>query len=622
VTAETPGRSAAPFQAKLRSAFAEARYLPRTLRLVWAASGGWTAAWAALLLVQGLLPIAVVYLVRAVVNALVAASRAHGDWPHLRAVLVVAAPLGAVLLLTAVLRSLYDWVRTIQADLVAIHISDLIHRKCAEADLVYYETPAFNDLMYQARNDAASRPQALLDNLGGLLQNAVTLVGMAAVLIPLGFWLPLVLVARMVPAFYAVFHFSRLQCEWRSRVVLDERRAQYYESLLTSAEPAAETRVFGTEGRFRRAYQEVCHRLRLHGLALKRREKLGELYAALVSHVITGATLAWVVWRTLRGTLILGDLALCFQAFNQGQQMLRSLLGNTQQIFSNLLFLGKLYEFLALESKVLTPAVPVPLPALRQAIRFEHVRFRYPGSERAALDDFNLEVPAGRIVAILGPNGSGKSTVVRLLCRLYDPDEGRITIDGTDLRAVNLEELRGAVSPLFQTPVQYCATAGENIFLGDLRGAPTQARIEAAAGAAGAHEVISRLAGGYDAVLGKKLGVGTELSGGEWQRVALARALLRPASILLLDEPTSAMDTWAEADWMDRLRQSAQGRTAIVITHRLSTAMRADAIFVLDQGRVAESGSHAALLAAGGLYAAAWASQTQKSAPGATAPPV
>ena len=616
---ETPRGAPSPFRAKLLSAFTEARYLPRTLRLVWTASRGWTAAWGVLLLVQGLLPICVVYLVRAVVNALVAAAGAHADWPHLHAVLVVAIPLGAVLLLTSVLRSLYDWVRTIQGDLVSIHIADLIHRKGAGVDLAFYENPAFHDLMYQARNDAANRPQLLLENLGGLLQSAVTLVGMAAVLVPLGFWLPLVLVVRMLPAFYAVFHFSRLQCAWRSQVVLDERRALYYDSLLTTAEPAAEARVYGTEGRFRGAYQEVRLRLRLGGLALKRRESLGELYAALVSHVITGGALAWIVWRTLRGTFVLGDLALCYQAFNQGQQMLRSLLGNTQQTFSNLLFLGKLYEFLALESKVVTPAHPVRLPPVERSIRFEHVRFCYPGSERPALDDFNLEVPAGRIAAILGPNGSGKSTVVKLLCRLYDPDAGRITIDGTDLRAVNPDELRRAVSPLFQVPVHYCATARDNITLGDLPGAPTGARIESAAAAAGAHEAISRLPDGYDSVLGKGLGVGTELSVGEWQRIALARALLRPAPILLLDEPTSAMDTWAEADWMERLRQSAQGRTTIIITHRLSTAMRADTIFVIERGRVAESGSHEGLLAAGGLYTAAWSAQTKESPPGASA---
>ncbi len=231
------------------------------------------------------------------------------------------------------------------------------------------------------------------------------------------------------------------------------------------------------------------------------------------------------------------------------------------------------------------------MPAVQRGIRFENVTFRYPGSERATLENFNLEVPAGRVTAILGANGSGKSTVLKLLCRLYDPEAGRVTRVPSG------------------HPEGY-ATVTENIAMSDLQGAPTADQITAAAKAAGAEEVIARLPAGYDSLLGKTLESGTELSGGEWQRIALARAFLRPSPILLLDEPTSAMDSWGEADWMVRLRQLAQGRTAVIITHRLSIAMRSDSIFVMEQGRVVESGSHAELLRAGTRYATAWASQT------------
>jgi ATP-binding cassette subfamily B protein len=599
-----------PILVRMQMAFGEARYLPRTLRMIWTAAGGWTVAWAALLFIQGLLPIAVVYLVRAVVNALVAASATGGDWLQVRPALYLALALGGIMVLTTILHSILGWVRTNQADLVSVHIADLIHRKCGASDLSVYETPNFYDLMHQARSDASSRPLALLENIGGLLQSAVTLIGMAAVLIPLGLWLPLLLVLRTLPAFFTVFHFARQQYIWRTKVTPVDRRSQYFDWLLTSVEPAAETRLFGTEKHFRQAYQDVRRQLRLGGLALQRREAVGEFYAAMVAHVITGATLAWMVWRTLSGPLVLGDLVLFYQAFNQGQQMLRALLGNTQQIFTNLLFLGKLYEFLALEARVVSPPKPVPLPPVRQGIRFEHVRFRYPGGERVALEDFNVEIPAGRISAILGPNGSGKSTVLKLLCRLYDPEAGRITIDGVDLRAVSLEDLRRTISPLFQAPVHYSASVRENIALDEVSRA-SQARIEAAARTAGAHEVVARLPGGYDCMLGKGFASGTELSGGEWQRIALARAFLRTSPLLLLDEPTSAMDSWAEADWIERLRQAAQGRTTIIITHRMSTAMCADAIFVMDLGRVVESGSHRELLAVGGRYAAAWAAQSE-----------
>lgn len=601
------------FREKLRSALVEARHLPRTLRLVWTASKVWTAVWIVILLIQGLLPVAAVYLVRAVVNALVAATEAGGDWLHLREVLFLAAPLGAILLLTEALRSLVGWIRTIQAHLVSVYIAGLIHEKCAAADMAFYETTTFYDLMHQARHDAADRPLVLLDNMGGLLQSGVTLVGMAAILIPLGFWLPLVLLVRTLPAFFTVIHFARLQYAWRTKATPDDRRAQYFDSLLTTAEPAAEARMLRTEGYFRRAYEGLRGKLHLGVMDLKRRETLAEFAASSLSLVITAATLAWVVWHTIHGPLVLGDLVLLYQALNQGQVMLRALLGNTEQIFSNLLFLGKLFEFLALEPKVVSPHQPKPLPSMRESIRFEQVNFSYPGGDRLALRDFSLEVPAKKMVAILGPNGSGKSTVVKLLCRLYDPDTGRVTLDGVDLRDLDLEELRRSISPFFQTPVRYSATASENIELGDLPQAPTQDQIEAAAKAAGVHEIIARLPGGYDCLLGKEFEHGTELSGGEWQRIALARAFLRTAPILLLDEPTSAMDSWAEADWLDRFEQLARGRTAIIVTHRLSAAMRADVIFVMENGQVVETGAHDELLAKGGLYAASWATQIRRT---------
>ena len=612
--------SAASLKAKLRSASSHARYIPETLRLVWDSSGGWTIAWVVLLLLQGLLPIAIVYLMRAVVNALVAASAAGADWSHIRTVLFLAAPLGAVMLLTEVLRSVASWVGTIRADLVSCRVADLLHQKCVEADLALYETPEFYDQLHQARFDAAHRPLALVESIGGLFQNGVTLVGMAAVLIPFGFWLPLVLVVRTLPAFYAVFHFARVQYAWRAKVAPDERRLAYCDWLFFSNEPAAEVRLFRTGDHFREIYQKLRLKLRAESMALKRREALGELCASGLSLVITAATLAWITWRAVRGPLVLGDLVLFYQAFNQGQQVVRSLLDRAEQIFSSLLFLGKFYEFLGLETQVAMPARPVSVPPLKKGIRFENVTFHYPGRDQAALDNFSFEVPAGRIVAILGPNGSGKSTVIKLMCRLYDPDAGRITIDGVDLRDIDLDDLRCAISPLFQMPVHYYLTVGENIALSDLPNAPTQEMIEAAAKAAGAHEIISRLPGGYDSVLGRGFKYGTELSGGEWQRIALARAFLRPAPILLLDEPTSAMDSWAEADWMDRFRRLARGRTAMIVTHRLSTAMRADTIFVMERGRVVESGSHDALLSAGGLYAASWASQMKESAGARVAP--
>jgi ATP-binding cassette subfamily B protein len=291
---------------------------------------------------------------------------------------------------------------------------------------------------------------------------------------------------------------------------------------------------------------------------------------------------------------------------------MRTLLENAGQIYSNVLFLGNLFDFLALEPRIVDPPIKQPMPAGRGAISFDNVTFYYPGSDRPALRDFDLTIPAGKIVAIVGPNGAGKSTLIKLLCRFYDPDGGQITLDGVPLAELSLAELRRQMTVLFQEPVRYNASAAENIALGDLAVQAGLAEVEAAAHAAGADEAIGRLPAGYDTLLGKWFAGGAELSVGEWQRVALARAFLRQARVIILDEPTSAMDSWAEADWMDRFRALAAGRTAIIITHRFTTAIRADTIHVMEQGRIVESGSHAELLVRAGRYAASWASQVQE----------
>ena len=299
-----------------------------------------------------------------------------------------------------------------------------------------------------------------------------------------------------------------------------------------------------------------------------------------------------------------------YQAFQQGLRLARELLQNVGELYQNTLFLGNLFEFLALEPRVVSPRAPVPVPRqLQDGIRFQNVSFRYPDRQRLALQDFELVVPQGRVVAIVGPNGAGKSTLVKLLCRFYDPESGSITIDGVDLRNFAIDELRQQITVLFQEPVHYNASVQENIGLGDLSKISDAGLVRAAAEAAGADALIQRLPNGYENLLGHWFEKGVELSVGEWQRLALARAFMRQAPILILDEPTSAMDPWAEADWLRRFRDLAAGRTALLITHRFTTAMIADEIHVMEEGRLLESGSHKELIARGGRYAAWWSAQ-------------
>lgn len=372
-------------------------------------------------------------------------------------------------------------------------------------------------------------------------------------------------------------------------------------------------RLFGLGDHFQSAYQSLRQRLRSERLQLAQEQSLAELAAGAMALAITGGALAWMMWKALHGLVSLGDLALFYQAFDQGQRLMRSLLEHVGQIYSNMLFLGDLFEFLALAPQGVEPSRPTPVPIpFKPGICFEHVTCHYSGSQRIALRDFSLTIPAGQIVAIVGPNGTGKSTLLKLLCRLYDPDAGSIRVDGIDVRALPIQKLRHVITVLFQEPVQYNATVAENVLLGDVTTAPSMAAVKAAAQAAGAHEIITQLPHGYDTLLGKWFTGGTELSVGEWQRLALARAFLRQAPILLLDEPTSAMDSWAENDWMARFRGLVNGRTAVIITHRFTTAMRADVIHVMEDGQIVESGCHHDLLACSGRYAQSWTAQMQE----------
>ena len=604
---------------RLQRAVAEAPHLGRALRLVWRAAPGLTAWWGALLLVQALLPVALVYLTKLLVDDLTAVVRGGAGLAQAQRPLLLAAALAGVLVLTEALHAAGRWLRAAQAEVVKDHLAALVHDKAVAVDLAYYESAAYFDQLHLIRYDIYHRPVALVENVGSLLQNAITLAAMLVVLVRFGVWVPLALLVSTLPALWVVVRYAVRQHEWRLRTTEAERRAWYHDWLMTSREHAEEVRLFDLGERLRRGYAELRRGLRLERVRLAREEGLSGLAAGAGALAIAGAALAWMVWRALRGQVTLGELAMFYQAFSQGQRLLRSLLDNLGQIYSNSLFLGSLFGFLEIEPRVVSPPQPAVVPAAAApAIRFRGVTFRYPSSDRDALREFDLEIPAGRVTALVGPNGAGKSTLIKLLCRFYDPLAGTIELNGVDLRRFDLEELRRLVSVLFQQPAHYSATLAENIALGDVRREPETARIAAAARGAGADEAAARLAHGYDTMLGTWFAGGTEVSVGEWQRIALARAYFRDAPVVLLDEPTSAMDSWAENQWLDRFRTLVAGRTALVISHRFTTAMRADVIHVMEEGRVIESGTHAELLARGGKYVTSW--RAQMRAPGAGSP--
>jgi ATP-binding cassette, subfamily B, bacterial len=588
-------------------------YLPKTFRLIWVAAGAWTIVWAAMLVILGLLPAASVYLTRELIDSIVAFQGQGVAWEALRPMLSLLALFAGVMILTLALQSQLNWVRSAQAEYIRDYLTSLVHEKAVSVDLAFYEKADYYDMLHRAREDATSRPLALLENMGSLLQGCITLVAMGAMLIPYGLWLPLLLLVSALPAFSILLLFNRRYHRWWEATTMDRRWSQYYDVVLTHVMSAAEVRLFNLGPHYQNAYQKLRRRLRTESLKLLRDQNLAQLGSGIVGLLAVGGVMGWMVWRVLLGLATLGDLALFYQVFNRGRSLLQSVLGSVGQVYTNILFLRNLFEFLEQRPQVGEPALGLQKPAvLAREIHFRGISFSYPDSQHKALDNFNLTVPAGQLVAIVGANGAGKSSLLKLLCRLYDPQFGAIEFDGIDIRTMPLRELRDKITVLFQDPFPYHATAAQNIQMSNLEADSSQAEMEAAAKAAGAHDVIMRLPDGYNTLLGKAFTGGTELSGGEWQRLALARAFLRPAEIIILDEPTSALDSWSEEDWFARFRRLANGRTAIIITHRFTIAKDADMIHVMDAGQIVESGSHDELLAADGLYARSWRSQTNR----------
>ncbi len=590
-----------------------ALYVGRSLGFIWASARCWTVAWLVLLIVQGLLPVATVYLTKILVDEIAAAAGSGAAWDKMSPIFQAGALMGAVLLLSEFLGNAIGWIRENQAELLNNYLRSLIHRKSVEVDLAFYESSEFYDHLHRASEEAGSRPMVLVENMGSAFQNGITLFAMAAVLIPYGLWLPAALLLSTLPAFYVILRFSLKHHKLWLETTPDERRSWYYDLLLTSGETAAELRLFTLGDHFRNLHQALRRRLHQKRVRLSGQQTIAQLAAGAAGLAITAGALAWMVWRIILGVVTLGDLALFYQAFNRGQGLMRSLLQNVGQIYKNSLFLGNLFEFLTMKPRVVNPVQPVRFPsAVKEGLSLENVSFRYPGSKRFALQNFNLRLPAGQITALVGPNGAGKSTLIKLICRFYDPEKGIVRLDGIDLHRFSLEELRGAITVLFQEPVHYNDTAETNISLGSIKRKPSLPEIKNAALSAGAHAPIASLPNGYETLLGKLFENGEELSVGEWQRIALARAFLRKAPILLLDEPTSAMDSWAEADWLNRLREHTKGQTVLIITHRFTTAMYADTIHVIERGSVVESGTHAQLAEMEGVYAESWKQQTNR----------
>ncbi|NNC64527.1 MAG: ABC transporter ATP-binding protein, partial [Gammaproteobacteria bacterium] len=503
------------------------------------------------------------------------------------------------------------WIRVALSETFRDYLRGRLHEKAIELDLEFYETSAYHDRLYRVMGDVAQRPVTMLESLGSLVQSTVTILGLAFLMVAYAWWLPLLLIVGALPALAVATRFSRRRHAWWMRRTQDERWTQYYETVLTHSSIAAEVRLFDLGSHFKTLYQELRARLRDERIDLERRHVLENVMAGLLALFITAGVMIWITLRAFRGAATLGDVALFYQAFSRGQNLMRSILLGVNQVYDSSLFVAELFEFFALQPMTAPPRVPGRIVEPPESVKFEHVSFAYPASDDLSLKDVTVEFKRNKTVAIVGENGAGKSTLLKLLCRFYDPKEGRVLVDGAPLTDMPLEDARRLLTVLFQFPVQYHASAAQNIAYGDVDGEIDHSRIREAARLAGIDTKIESLPDGYETLLGKWFVEGQELSGGEWQRLAMARAYYRDAPIIVLDEPTSMLDSWAEADWFERFRSLTRDRIGIVVTHRFTIARRADIIHVMQSGRIVESGSHEDLLLLGGLYASSWKQQIE-----------
>lgn len=567
---------------------------------------------AALVTVQSGLPLAALYLMKRILDSVSAAVASQGRPELVQSVMFWILSAAGVALLAALLRALGEYVTQAQSLQVTDAVAETLHAQSVAVDLAYYEDPSYYDTLHRAQGEAPHRPTSIVNGLTQIAQNGLALAGIAAWLVSLNWRLAAALILGVLPGAVVRLMFSRRLYDLQQAQTEQERRAWYYHAVLTEAASAKELRVFSLGALFRSRYRELRRAIREGTLALAGRRAVADILGQFVATCALFGSVAWLALQTVRGAVTLGDLAVYYVGFQTGLALLQAVLRAMAGLYEDNLFLTNLYRFLDLAPGVAAPPRPKTVPRpMRRGIAFDGVAFRYEGHEQDALHGIDLVLAPGEVVALVGENGSGKTTLVKLLCRLHDPSRGAVTVDGIDLRDLDPVEWRRGISVAFQDYVHYALTAGENIWLGDVDTPPVSARIADAGRRSGADAVVGRLPNGYETQLGRWFLEGHELSEGEWQRLAMARALWRDAHILILDEPSSSLDPLAEAELVRRFRGWLGGRSAVIISHRLSTVQMADRVYVMDRGRIVERGPHAALLAQNGQYARLYRAQAQ-----------
>ena len=604
----------------LAQRFKALRNLPPFLRMIWRTSAGLTIASLGLRLVRALLPVSMLYVGKLIIDEAVRLASLPGSFPAfeqalgsgLLAPLLWLLAIEFLLAISAdVIGRLVSYADAMLGELFANASSIALMEHAARLDLEDLEDPEQQDRIERARRQTTGR-SSLMSQLFGQVQDVITVASLAVGLMVYAPWLIVLLAVALIPAFIGESHFNTLGYSLNFHWTPERRQLDYIRLTGGSVETAKEVKIFNLHHFLIARYRQLAGKFYQANRALARRRAVwGSVLAALGT---AGYYLAYayIAWRTVRGDFSIGDLSFLAGSFARLRQLLEGLLVGFSQVASQALYLDDLFSFFAIEPEIGSKpdALPVPEP-IQQGFVFEDVGFCYPGSQRWAVRHLSFELRAGEVLALVGENGAGKTTLVKLLARLYDPDEGRILLDGRDLRDYDLDSLRASLGVIFQDFVRYHLAAAENIGVGQVDAMDDQQRIEQAAQRGMADEVIASLPDGYAQVIGRRFRQGVDLSGGQWQKIAIARAYMRDAQVMILDEPTAALDARSEFEVFQRFTELSSGRTAVLISPRFSTGRMADRILVLGKGRVEASGTHEQLMAAGGRYAELFALQAE-----------
>jgi len=582
-----------------------------SLRLVWNSTPGWTFTNIVMSVLRSIFPLMLIWLLKVVVDDITQAVKAgpmasdmNMLWPVLAVVIIW--------FLDEASSDFSNYVRKKQAFKLEIYMYGLLHAKAIKLDLINFERPEYFDCLSRASREAPWRPNSILNNLVSMLRGLLSLLLMAGLILTLHWTLAVLLLVANIPGIWLRLYYADILYNFQRTQTPEARKSAYFNWLLTGDRPSRELRLFGLGNYFISLFKKSFLKQKEEEINIIRRRTVIELISNLFKASALLITLLFIARQTINGKLSLGQMAMFLLAFRQGMMYVKDLFGAMAGLYEDGLFIGDTFEFLNLKESV-TAAEPIVAPSpLKKNIVVENLSFTYPGNNFTTISNVSFEIKKGEIIALVGPNGAGKSTLVRLLCRLYDPDSGNVKYDGNDIRNIDPQEYRKLFSVVFQDFMLYNLSAGDNIRMGNIDEINPESGIKSSAESTGVHELINNLPNGYDTVIGNLFDDSRELSWGEWQKIALARALFRDAPVLILDEPSSALDADTEYDIFSRFREIVKGRTSILISHRFTNVSLADRIIVLDKGSIAETGTHDELMKRGGIYFTMFSKQSSR----------